>query len=225
MRHRTVGELMTTAVVRVRRDTGFKDVAIHLAEHGITAVPVVDDQDRPVGVVSEADLLRKQESRRDPGGHRTAAYLEPADRAKARALTAGELMTGPAVTARPQWSVVEAARAMAHDRVKRLPVVDDTGRLVGIVSRGDLMRVFLRRDPAIQEEITADVLTRTLGLDPAAVDARVADGRVTLSGTVPRRSLIPVTVRLCESVDGVVDVTDRLDFEIDDTDGPPAPAR
>jgi CBS domain-containing protein len=210
MLHRMVGDLMTTAVVSVRPDTGFKDIAERLAEHDITAVPVVDDQGRPAGVVSEADLLRKQETQADPGGHLPAAYLLPAERTKAHALTAEELMTSPAVTARPRWSVVEAARAMARHHVKRLPVVDDAGRLVGILGRADLLHVFLRGDVTIREEITTDVLTRTLGLDPGAVIVQVTDGRVTLSGTVPRSSLIPIAVRLSESVDGVVDVTNRL---------------
>jgi CBS domain-containing protein len=217
MLHRMVEDLMTTAVVSVRRDTDFKDIAQHLAEHDITAVPVVDDQGRPVGVVSEADLLRKQESQADPGGHLTAAHLLPAERAKAHALTAEGLMTSPAVTARPQWSVVEAARAMARHHVKRLPVVDDAGLLVGLISRGDLVHVFLRRDLTIREEITTDVLTRTLGLDPGAVTAQVTDGRVTLSGTVPQESLIPIAVRLSESVDGVVDVTNHLRAGTDTT--------
>ncbi|WP_230195889.1 CBS domain-containing protein [Streptomyces coriariae] len=217
MLHRMVEDLMTTAVVSVRRDTDFKHIAQHLAEHDITAVPVVDDQGRPVGVVSEADLLRKQESQVDPGGHLTTAHLLPTESAKARALTAEGLMTSPAVTARPQWSVVEAARAMARHHVKRLPVVDDAGFLVGLVSRGDLVHVFLRRDLTIREEITTDVLTRTLGLDPGAVTAQVTDGRVTLSGTVPQESLIPIAVRLSESVDGVVDVTNHLRAEPDTT--------
>ncbi|MDT0468628.1 CBS domain-containing protein [Streptomyces gibsoniae] len=210
MLHRMVGDLMTTAVVSVRPDTSFKDIAGHLADHDITAVPVVDDQGRPVGVVSEADLLRKQEIQADPGGHLPAAHLLPAERAKANALTAKALMTSPAITARPQWSVVEAARAMSRHHVKRLPVVDDAGQLVGILSRADLLRVFLRRDVTIRDEITTDLLTRTLGLDPGAVTVQVTDGRVTLSGTVPQSSLIPIALRLSESVDGVVDVTNRL---------------
>ncbi|MFE7812275.1 CBS domain-containing protein [Streptomyces sp. NPDC057433] len=210
MLHRLVGDLMTSAVVSVRQDTGFKDVAERLTEHDITAVPVVDEQGHPVGMVSEADLLRTQESQADPGGHLTTAHLLPAERAKAHALTAEGLMSSPAVTARPQWSVVEAARAMARHHVKRLPVVDDADRMVGIISRGDLLRVFLRRDITICEEITRDVFTRTLGLSPGAVTVQVSDGRVTLSGTVPQESLIPIAVRLSESVDGVVDVTHHL---------------
>ncbi|WP_309147801.1 CBS domain-containing protein [Streptomyces sp. NTH33] len=171
--------------------------------------------------MSEADLLRKQQSQPDPGGHPAGAHLSPAERDKARAWTAEGLMTSPAVTARPQWSVVEAARTMARHHVKRLPVVDGADRLVGIISRADLLHVFLRRDVTIREEITVDVLTRTLGLDPASVTVHVEDGRVTPTGTVPHSSLVPLAVRLCESVDGVVDVTNRLGSRVDDAGGVP----
>lgn len=190
MRHRSVVDLMTPSVVTVRRATAFKEIARLLKEFDITAMPVIDESGHPVGVVSEADLLR----RRPTGG----------------AATAEELMTSPAVTARPEWSVVRAARVMQRRRVKRLPVVDEEGRLVGILSRSDLIQLFLRRDHAIQEEILEDVLTRTLHLAPSAITVEVDDGLVTLSGTVPQPGLLPVVVRLCQSVDGVVDVDSRL---------------
>ncbi|SDN08265.1 CBS domain-containing protein [Streptomyces wuyuanensis] len=198
MRHRRVADLMTPDAVAVRPGTTFKEIARLLDEFGISAVPVVDVDGRPMGVVSEADLVRRQAS----GGG---------------APTAQGLMTSPAVVARPEWSVVKAARVMDRNRIKRLPVTDDAGRVIGVLSRSDLIQLFLRRDRAIQEEILEDVLTRTLRLSPSALSVEVTDGRVTLSGTVPRRSLVPVTVRLCESVDGVVDVTDRLTFTWDDT--------
>jgi CBS domain-containing protein len=216
MLHRQVGELMTAGVVRVGPDATFKDIVRQLAENDITAVPVVDDQGRPLGVVSEADLLRKEEGRPDPGGHVLGPPLPPSERERAEALTAEQLMTSPAVTAREQWSAVEAARTMANHHVKRLPVVDEADRLIGIVSRGDLLRLYLRHDRAVQEEITTDVLTRILGLSRSAITVDVADGRVTLRGTVERRSLIPVVVHLCESVDGVVDVTEDLEYVVDD---------
>lgn len=126
-------------------------------------------------------------------------------------------MTSPAVVARPEWSAVEAARVMERRRIKRLPVVDASGRLIGVLSRSDLIQLFLRRDRAIQEEILEDVVTRTLGLPPSAVTVDVDDGTVTLSGTLGRRSLVPILVRLCETVDGVVAVDDRLAYEADDT--------
>ncbi|MEK2477412.1 CBS domain-containing protein [Streptomyces noursei] len=197
MRHRRVADLMTPNAVTVQRGTLFREIARLLDEYDITAVPVVDDDGRPVGVVSEADLLRRQLS-------------------KAGAANAEAIMTSPAVVARPEWSVVEAARTMEQRKVKRLPVIDDGGRLIGVISRSDLVQLFLRRDRAIQEEILEEVLTRTLGVAPSAVTVAVADGTVTLTGTLDRKSLVPIAVRLCESVDGVVEVIDRLTFERDD---------
>ncbi|MFF4822882.1 CBS domain-containing protein [Streptomyces sp. NPDC001312] len=219
MRHRTVEDLMTRGVVRVRRDTPFKQVARVLADNEVTAVPVVDELDRPVGVVSEADLLRTVAGRPDPAGLLPGTRAEDARHGGSAAGTAEGLMTAPAVCARPEWTVVEAARLMDGHRVKRLPVVDEGGTLVGVVSRGDLLRVFLRRDEAVFEEITQDVLARTLGLTPADVTVRVSDGRVSLKGTVRARSLIPVIERLCGGVDGVVSVSTDVIYRCDDTGG------
>lgn len=213
MQHRRVSDLMTPNVVRVQRGTTFKEIVRLLAEYDITAVPVVDEEDRPLGVVSEADLLR-----RTPGRHGLAALLDPSctHLAGTGAPTAEALMTSPALVARPGWSVVEAARMMEGHQVKRLPVVDDAGRLVGMVSRADLLRIFLRHDRAIREEIVEDVLTRTLGIAPSSVSVEVDDGRVTLSGTVERAGQIPAVRRLCAGVDGVVAVDDRLGYTVDD---------
>ncbi|WP_405655034.1 CBS domain-containing protein [Streptomyces sp. NBC_00019] len=218
MQHRTVQDLMTHGVVHARPDTPFKAVAAMLTNNDITAVPVVDDRNCPIGVVSEADLLRHEAVLPDPEGHAPALRLSPRDRGRAEADTAGGLMSAPAITARPQWSIVEAARAMDRHRVKRLPVVDETGQLVGIVSRSDLLRVFLRQDTAIAEEITREVLHRTLRVGPGAVDVTVTDGVVTLRGKVGTRSLVPVAVRLCRAVDGVVAVHDELGFDVDDSE-------
>ncbi|MBD0688231.1 CBS domain-containing protein [Streptomyces sp. CBMA123] len=211
MRHRIVGELMTPAVVHVRPDTGFKEIVRLLAEHDITAVPVLDQEDRPLGLVSEADLLLNEAAQEDPAGLLLTPDLPPRERARSRATTAVGLMTTPAVCARPEWTVVEAARLMQSERVKRLPVVDEAGRLVGIVSRSDLLRVFLRHDAAIREEIRAEVLRRVLGIDPDTVDVRVQDGRVTLTGALGHGGQAAVVERLCRSVDGVVDVASHLD--------------
>lgn len=199
IRHSTVADLMSPVAVSVQRGTTFKEIARLLHEYGITAVPVIDDE-RPVGVVSEADLLSRT--------------------SRAGASTAEELMNSPAVVAQPEWSAARAARVMEKHQVKRLPVVDTEGRLIGVISRSDLLRLFLRRDRAIQEEIIEDVLTRTLGLPPSGVTVDVSEGRVTLSGSVAGKSLVPVVVRLCESVDGVVEVISRLTFDLDDTATP-----
>ncbi|MET9625614.1 CBS domain-containing protein [Streptomyces sp. NPDC006464] len=197
MRNRSVADLMTPTAVAVQPGTSFKEIARLLDEYGITAVPVVDADDRPVGVVSEADLLRRHTTKDGPS-------------------TAEAMMTSPVVVARPSWTAIEAARLMERHRVKRLPVVDAGGRLIGVLSRSDLLQLFLRRDRAIQEEILEDVVTRILGLSPASIHIDVDEGRVTLSGTLERRSVAPVFVRLCESVDGVVEVVDRLTYEDQD---------
>ncbi|MBX7553322.1 CBS domain-containing protein [Streptomyces sp. NPDC004232] len=216
MHHRTVEELMSRDVVRARRDTPFKELVRLLADNDVSALPVVDDLDRPVGVVSEADLLRKSADQADPSGRTPVPNLEAWERAKAEGSRAEELMSAPAVCARAQWSVVEAARLMETQHVKRLPVVDEADRLLGIVSRGDLLRIFLRRDDAIREEITGDLLRRTMGLDPREVSVEVRDGRVTLGGTVEYKTLIPVIEQLCRGVDGVVSVGGHIACRTDD---------
>ncbi|MCX5098264.1 CBS domain-containing protein [Streptomyces sp. NBC_00439] len=193
MRHRSVSDLMTPTAVSVQRGTTFKEIARLLDEFGITAVPVVDEYGCPVGIVSEADLIRR---------HGTGN-------------TAVDLMSHPAITAAPGWSAVRAARVMEKHKAKRLPVIDSEGRLIGVLSRSDLLQLFLRRDHAIQEEILEDVLTHTLRLSPSSLTVEVTDGVVTLSGILNRRSLVPVVLRLCRSVDGVVDVINRLDHEQD----------
>ncbi|MFJ3583169.1 CBS domain-containing protein [Streptomyces sp. NPDC090127] len=194
MRNRSVADLMTPTAVAVQPGTPFKEIARLLDEYGITAVPVVDEANRPIGVVSEADLLRRHAAKDGPS-------------------TAAAMMSSPVVVARPSWTAVEAARLMERHRVKRLPVVDAGGHLIGVLSRSDLLQLFLRRDRSIQEEILEDVVIRILRHSPAALHVDVDEGRVTLSGTLERRSLAPVFVRLCESVDGVVEVVDRLTYE------------
>lgn len=207
---------MTRNVVRVRRDVPFKEIVRLLAENDVTAVPVVDELDRPMGVVSEADLLRKSSGQSDPSGRVPMPHLEAWERAKAEGACAEELMSAPAVCARPEWTVVEAARLMAVQNVKRLPVVDEADRLQGILGRSDLLRIFLRRDDAIRDEINRDVLHLTMRLGPS-VTVEVDEGQVTLGGSVDVRSLIPIIVRLCRSVDGVVSVSEHITFRTDDT--------
>jgi CBS domain-containing protein len=215
---------MTRGVVRARRDTPFKELVRLLAENDVTAVPVVDDLDRPMGLVSEADLLRKSADQTDASGRIPVPHLEAWERAKAEGSRAEELMSAPAVCARPEWSVVEAARLMEAQHVKRLPVVDEADRLLGIVSRGDLLRIFLRRDDAIRDEIAADVLRRTMRLGPSEVTVEVRDGRVALGGSVEFRSLIPVIEQLCRGVDGVVSVACHIAYRTDDADPSPTGA-
>ncbi|MEG8277353.1 CBS domain-containing protein [Streptomyces sp. AHA2] len=207
MNHHEVRDLMSEAVVRVQGGTPFKEIAHLLQEYDITAVPVVDEQNRPVGVVSEADLLYKmwdgqeEDDTDGEGGFPRAA--------KARATDAAGLMTAPALCAREDWSVVDAARLMARHRIKRLLVVDDDGRLVGVVSRSDLLRVFLRADQAIRTEIVEEVLVKELGEAPSSVQVDVAHGHVVLSGRLSSPDAVPRLEELCRDVDGVVAVEFR----------------
>jgi CBS-domain-containing membrane protein len=215
---RRVRDVMTTDVWTVDREAPFKQVAELLAERRISALPVLDGDGRVVGIVSEADLLLKEEFPEGPAGgglfegrHRRAA------RAKAVGDTAAELMTSPAVTVGPDATVAEAARLLHRHGVKRLPVVDPAGPLLGIVSRADLLKVFLRSDGEIAADVRQEVLVRSLWVAPDSVDVDVRDGVVTLRGRLERRSQVAIAVSLVHALDGVVDVVDELDFEVDDT--------
>ncbi|QPK49278.1 CBS domain-containing protein [Streptomyces gardneri] len=193
MKHMKVGGLMTDEVVSAVPAASFREVAKMLAEHDISGVPVVDEDDHVVGVVSESDLLARHE------------------------LTARELMNTPAVTIHAEETVADAARLMVRRGVERLPVVDEEERLVGIVTRRDLLCVYLRPDAEIRRRIREDVLTDALDLPEDAVDVHVLDGVVTLGGGVRRRSQALMLGGLAERVDGVVAVVDRLSFHEDDT--------
>ncbi len=219
---RTVADVMTDKVVAVSAATPFKEIAETLISGGISAVPVTDDDNHVLGMVSEADLLRKEEFREQyyREGYRPplrARLRHPKGRQKAEGDTAAELMTTPAVTVSPKASAVEAARLMDGHGVKRLVVVDYDGRLVGIVSRRDLVKLFLRGDEAIAAEVRDDVLDRSLWVDTGDVRVDVRQGVVTLSGRMERRTEAAIAVRMVGRVNGVVDVVDRLTWKTDDS--------
>jgi len=208
---------MTTGVVVVEGRASFKTIVRLLEECRISAVPVVDDIGVVVGVVSEADLLAKE---RYPHGHSGLNTVEALRNRtalhKAEGVTAAELMSSPPVTAPLGTTLTEAARLAARAGVKRLPVVDDKGRPVGIVTRSDLLKVFLRPDEEIRHEV-AELVQPGVWASPLIVDVTVADGVVTLRGQVQRRSLLAVLARIAEGVDGVVKVECELGWEVDDT--------
>ncbi|MFE7172904.1 CBS domain-containing protein [Streptomyces sp. NPDC057616] len=197
----TVSDVMTHTVVAVGSQAPFKEIVELLDQWKVSAVPVLAGEGRVVGVVSEADLMAKEEFRDTEEG-------DPDDRRKAGAVTAGELMSAPAVTVHADASLAEAARIMAHRHVKRLPVVDGVGLLQGVVSRSDLLKVFLRDDEEIAGEIRRDVLGQLPVVAPLTVS--VSEGVVTLGGVLPDRTLVPVVARAVRAVEGVVDV--RLDL-------------
>lgn len=218
MKRWTVGDVMTQRVVTVGEATPYKEVVEMLAEHSVSAVPVVTEDRRVVGIVSEADLLHKMEfAGLEPHVRLLERKVRRIARAKAAADTAGDLMTSPAIVIGASESLTTAAKLMDAERVKRLPVVDEHGHLAGILSRRDLLRVYLRDDAGIRHEVTEDVLLRSLWIEPDTLSVTVEQGMVTLAGTVDRRSTVPLVVRMVESVPGVVDVVNHLSYHHDDT--------
>lgn len=220
MKHQKIGNLMTGDVVTATARTSFKDVAAALAEHGISGLPVVDEDERVLGVVSETDLVLHHAEQPAGGKPRRRLRLTRAGRAsaaKGRARTAGQLMTAPAVTVRATDSIARAARTMAEHGVERLPVVDEEDRLVGIVTRRDLLRVFLRPDAEIRAEIIDEVLVRGLWLSPHAVGVQVEGGVVALDGRLERSSDAQIAAQMAAQVDGVVAVVNHLTFRFDDS--------
>jgi CBS domain-containing protein len=214
-----VKDLMTSEVVTVGPATPFKEIVGRLAEHRVSAMPVVDDAGLVLGVVSEADLLLKEEFP-DPDQDVPLFWTKRRrlEREKAAGSTARDLMSVHLVSIASDATVAEAARRMHRANVKRLPVLGEGGRLVGIISRSDLLKVFNRPDQAIRREIMDDVIVGDFTMDPARFFIHVDDGVVVLQGRVERRSLLPYLVRAVHGVEGVVRVESRLTFDVDDVE-------
>ncbi|MCW7985733.1 CBS domain-containing protein [Streptomyces sp. WAC01526] len=201
----TVGDVMTRTVVAIGQEAPFKEIVETMERWQVSALPVLAGEGRVIGVVSEADLLPKEEFREaQPSRLEQLTRLD--DVRKAGALTAGELMSAPALTVHAGDTLAQAARTMAFKSVKRLPVVDGAGLLQGIVSRADLLKVFLRADEDLAAEIRTEIIGPLFAAAPGDLAVGVTDGVVTLSGTVRDPSLLPVTARLVQAVEGVVDV-------------------
>ncbi|OLO35077.1 hypothetical protein PZ61_0234310 [Streptomyces sp. MNU77] len=199
MRHLRVGDLMTDEVVTVERATPSADVAGLLARHAINGVPVMGEDDHVMGLVSASDLLNKQ------------------------APTAGRMMSSPAVTVYAEQTVAEAARLMTRRGCERLPVVDDEERLVGMVTRRDLLGFFLRPDSEVELRIRDNVLSGVLRLQADAVRVHVLDGVVVLAGRLPHRSLVRTALALTSRTEGVVAVVNRISVEPYDSSSPQKP--
>ncbi|HET7745186.1 MAG TPA: CBS domain-containing protein [Gaiellaceae bacterium] len=213
-----VKQIMSPKVITTRPESLLKDVARTLTEYGISGVPVVDDQGTVVGVVSEADILVKERGPK-PRHEGLGAWIlrgGVADREKLAARTASEAMTAPAITIAATRSVSEAARLMIDEGIKRLPVVDLQGKLVGIVTRSDLVRVFAREDAEIEREIREDVIRSALWLDPQGIEVRVERGEVTLAGETDYRLDAEILTHLVERVPGVVAVQSTVGWRFDE---------
>ncbi|AEY94066.1 hypothetical protein SHJG_8802 [Streptomyces hygroscopicus subsp. jinggangensis 5008] len=204
-----VSDVMTRAVVAVSRKARFKDIVERMEEWKVSALPVLEGDGRVIGVVSEADLLPK-EALRDSNPDRFTPMRHLTDLDKAGAMSAEELMSTPAVTVHGDATLAEAARIMALRQVKRLPVVNAEGVLEGVVSRGDLLKVFLRPDNDLADEIRRDIVDVLFPAPVEPVHIVVSDGVATLTGRVGDAARIPLAARLVQGVEGVVGVDCRL---------------
>jgi CBS domain-containing protein len=209
-----VAQIMSTDVVSARPDTPLKDIARTLAARSISAVPVLDAQGRPVGIVSERDLLPPGHEDPAPRGLRARRRRKPSGRPPAH--VAADVMSSPAITIEPFWSIPRAAAMMRDRGVKRL-LVTRQEQVIGIVSRGDIVRAVARDDSEVQREVR-DLIAFHQGLwsDTLPVDVSVVDGETTLRGTVERRSMAEMLPGLVERIPGVLNVSSELTWQADD---------
>jgi CBS domain-containing protein len=195
---------MTTNVIAVSPDTLIKDAARLMFRHRVSGLPVCDERSTLVGIITEADFLRLEVARDQ------ADEPQPVE-------TVGEVMNRGVVTVRPEESIADAARVMVFQDVKRLPVVDDDDRMLGIISRLDVVAAFTRPDEVIEDEIREDLIRRVLFIDPDAIEVSVVDGVVTFSGEIGTRNEARLLEELARRLDGVIRVETDLTWRLDDS--------
>lgn len=212
-----VVDLMASEVISVRRETTLRDAARLMVEKGISGLPVTDEEGTLVGVVSEGDFLRKEVDRGDLMGRGLLGALFDNRDSLAEAETVGEVMAEELFTVSPDATLVEAARTMTTHRVKRLPVVTREGKLVGVISRRDVVSAFTRPDELIEDEIREDILRRLLFLDPELLDISVTSGVVLISGELPSRTDVRLLEAMVQRTDGVIRAEINVTWKLDDT--------
>ena len=220
---KTVKDVMSTLPVWVSETASFREIAAKLRECRVSAFPVLDAHGRVTGVVSEADLMVKEAMLGEPGGVAgfLAGLVHHGARAKAGGVTAADLMTSPAVTIGPDDTVEHAAMLMYDRKVKRIPVIAQDGRLVGIISRTDILAVFDRTDAEIREEIMTQVIAGRS--EPSYYSVIVKDGVVTLEGNPETAAIGRDLISRSRHVQGVVAVLDRLGYPVEPVPSRPGP--
>jgi CBS domain-containing protein len=218
----TVVDVMTVNVITVRESATFHDMALLLKQHAVSALPVIGAEDSLVGIVSEADLLLKETAPSEPSRLWPESRQHRSERTKAEAACAADVMTRVVITVTQRTSLAGAARLMHEHGVKRLPVVDGDGMLVGIVSRRDLLSAFTRSDEDIRHDIVDGIMPGWLGIAPENMTVAVKAGIVNLCGTLARRSDIEAVEHVVAHLDGVVRVDAELAYEFDDRHVTPA---
>jgi len=198
-----VVDLMTTDVIRVSPSTRIKEAARLMFRHRVSGLPVVDADGRLAGIITEADFLRMEVARDE------AEDPAPVE-------TVGEVMSTGVVTIAPDAEITDAAKTMVIQDVKRLPVVDEDNKMLGIISRLDVVAVFTRPDEVIEDEIREDLLRRVLFVDPDDVVVDVDGGVVTFRGEIGTKNESRILEELSRRLDGVMRVDNQLVWRIDD---------
>ncbi|MCU0280630.1 MAG: CBS domain-containing protein [Acidimicrobiia bacterium] len=212
-----VRDIMTTDPVKVTADTRLREAARLMVRHRVSGLPVVDEGGKLIGILSEGDFIRREAGRDRPHGVSLLdAVFGEGELQPVGAETVAEIMTRSVVTITPEASVGEAARVMGRRNVKRLPVVDLEGELIGIVSRADVVGAFTKPDDVIEDEVREDLIRRLLFLDPELVEVSVSDGVVTLEGELENRTEAHLLEELSRRIAGVVRVESRLRYKVDD---------
>lgn len=200
-----VVDLMTTEVIAVSRDTGLREAARLMFRNRVSGLPITEPDGTLIGIITEADFLRLE--------------VERQEGARDQVVTVGEVMSIGVVTIRPEMEIYQAAKIMAVQEVKRLPVVDDDNRLLGVISRADIVSIFTRPDDVIEDEIREDLLRRVLFINPDELGVSVSNGVVALSGEVGTRAEASMLEELTNRLDGVFGVETKLTWlhaDIDD---------
>lgn len=212
-----LSELMTTTVITVGPDASLKEAARRMIEAGISGLVVTDDNGAVIGVITEADFVKTESDRRARKRARLLRWFTDDDEMPKEGRSVGDVMTGHVITLPPEADHAEAARVMRNVGVKRIPVVDEGGKLLGLVSRSDILRAFARPDADIIEEIKEHIMHEVLWIDPAKARVTSEDGNVVLSGQLETKSDAQLLAELTRRIDGVVSVRDQLSWEVDNT--------
>lgn len=209
-------DLMTTDVVTVRPTETIKEAARLMVANRISGLPVVDDKGALTGIVTEADFLERELDKEAPSGGLLGAVFGQ-ESSHSEAVSVGEVMSTNVVTVAPDATLAEAARVLAANGVKRLPIVDQEGLVIGIISRADIVAAFARPDELIDDEIREDISRRILFVDPDALDLTVKDGIVSIGGELPTKTDARILEELTRRLEGVVRVDTSLTWKVDDT--------
>lgn len=220
-----IKDLMTTEVLTIGTDASLKEAARRMVEAGVSGLVVTSAEGEVEGIITEADFVKGESRRRAANRARLLRWLGQAEEISSTELRVGDVMTGEVTTLGADVDHAEAARVMRREEIKRVPIVDSDGNLVGIVSRSDILRAFVRPDSEILDEIRDRVMLEVLWIDPDLVDLTSVDGNVTLEGEVETKSDAILLEDLVRRLDGVASVSSKLSWELDNTKVEMAPPR